>query len=121
MQTTKKFSKRRTIFSRNHTIKLSEFERAVYKTVRKIPRGKVATYAQIADMLNKPRAVRAVGSALNKNKFSDVPCHRVIRSDGMAGGYAWGSAKKIKSLRSEGMKITNNRVNLIFYGIKHNS
>ena len=78
------------------------FQRKVYDVVRKIPRGKVLTYKQVAEKIGNPGAVRAVGNALNKNRSKDVPCHRVIRSDGKPGGYYWGAAAKVKILKKEG-------------------
>lgn len=80
---------------------MTEFEKKVYDVVRTIPKGKAMTYAQVAVAIGNPLAVRAVGNALNKNRSKDVPCHRVIRSDGSVGGYAWGSAKKVKILKQE--------------------
>jgi len=79
----------------------------VYQAVRKIPRGKVRTYKEIARIVGHPRAYRAVGSALNKNPYRNVPCHRVVRTDGSIGGYANGTKKKIALLRKEGVKIKN--------------
>lgn len=64
----------------------------------------------------KPGAARAVGNALNRNVFSDVPCHRVIRSSGDIGGYAWGSPDKALVLKREGVEINNNRIDLELYG-----
>lgn len=87
----------------------------MYGEVKKIPRGYVATYAQIAQAIKAPRASRAVGNALNKNIFFNVPCHRVVRADGAVGGYAWGSEKKINVLRAEGVHIKDSRVDLSLY------
>ena len=81
------------------------FEEKVYRAVRKIPCGKVFTYAEVALAIGRPRSFRAVGNALNKNYNQSVPCHRVIRSDGKAGGYNKGVQNKIKLLKSEGLKI----------------
>lgn len=78
------------------------FQESVYKVVKKIPKGKVLTYKQVAEKIGKPSAYRAVGNALNKNRNKNVPCHRVIRSDGKVGGYAWGSKKKEEILKKEG-------------------
>lgn len=65
------------------------------------------TYAQVAAAIGNPRAVRAVGNALNKNPYApEVPCHRVIRSDGTIGGFASGSSKKEELLRSEGVHFS---------------
>jgi len=82
---------------------LTDFERAVYRATLAIPKGETRTYAQIAAAIGRPRAVRAVGNALNRNPFApDVPCHRVVRSDGSVGGFASGTAKKKRLLRGEG-------------------
>ena len=82
--------------------KLTKFQKKVYNIVSKIPRGKVLTYKEVARLAGSPRAFRAVGNTLNKNPFKEVPCHRVIRSDGKTGGYARGTEEKIKILRNEG-------------------
>lgn len=78
------------------------FKEKVYAVVKKIPRGEVLTYKQVAKRVGKPLAFRAVGNVLNKNKDPKVPCHRVIRSDGKIGGYRDGGLFKIKRLREEG-------------------
>jgi O-6-methylguanine DNA methyltransferase len=87
------------------------FAEAVWEATKKIPRGKVATYALIARAIKNPKAARAVGNALNKNPYAPiVPCHRVVRSDGSVGGFASGSKKKIALLTKEGVAIKNSRV-----------
>lgn len=78
------------------------FKQKVYAVVKKIPKGKVLTYKEVARRAGKPKAYRAVGNILNKNIDSKVPCHRVIRSDGKIGGYRDGTLFKIKRLREEG-------------------
>jgi len=83
----------------------SKFQTLVYAAAKRIPRGRVATYRAVAEAIGKPYAVRAVGNALNKNPFTSIPCHRVVRSDGTVGGYARGIKTKIKILRREGVKI----------------
>ena len=83
----------------------TEFQKKVYRVVKKIPKGKVMTYKQVARALGKPRAYRAVGNVLNKNIDLKIPCHRVIRSDGSVGGYRQGIKKKIELLRKEGLEI----------------
>lgn len=85
---------------------VTPFEQKVYNVVRKIPEGKTMTYGEVAAAIGRPRGARAVGNALNKNPFSfkdggDVPCHRVIRSDGSIGGFASGPRKKIQLLKQE--------------------
>lgn len=90
---------------------LTEFEKQVLVMVRKIPSGRVSTYAEIAKAISRPGAVRAVGNALNKNPDAPiVPCHRVVKSNGEIGGYARGIEKKIKLLNKEGVAINNNQV-----------
>ncbi len=63
------------------------------------------TYKEVAKMAGNEKATRAVGNILNKNQDLKIPCHRVIRSDGKAGGYNKGSQKKIEILKKEGIKI----------------
>lgn len=82
--------------------KLTKFQEKVYNAVKKIPKREVLTYKEVARMIGKPKAYRAVGNALNKNQFRDVPCHRVIRSDGKIGGYARGNKMKAELLKKEG-------------------
>jgi O-6-methylguanine DNA methyltransferase len=80
---------------------LSDFEKRVYEACKRIPRGSVVTYSEIARAIGSPRASRAVGNALNKNPFSSVPCHRVIRNDGSVGGFAHGTNRKVELLKKE--------------------
>lgn len=92
------------------------FAQRVYNLTARIPRGKVSTYKSIAQALKKPSATRAVGNALNKNPFApQVPCHRVIRSNGEVGGFASGSAKKILMLQKEGIAIRNGKIDLSIF------
>lgn len=78
------------------------FAQSVYAVVSRIPKGHTRTYKEVARLAGSPRAFRAVGNILNKNRSAAVPCHRVIRSDGTVGGFAWGSAKKKTLLQKEG-------------------
>jgi methylated-DNA-[protein]-cysteine S-methyltransferase len=95
----------------------SRFCQRVYAAVSRIPRGRVATYKDIAQAIGEPLAYRAVGNALNKNPHAPkVPCHRVVNSNGRLGGYAGGLAKKRKLLAGEGIKIVRGRVDLKHYG-----
>lgn len=85
----------------------SSFAQQVYAVTRRIPRGQVATYAQVAAAIGHPRAVRAVGNALRKNPTpGPIPCHRVIRSDGSIGGYIFGYRAKWALLRAEGVTVS---------------
>jgi len=78
------------------------FQRRVWDTLRRIPRGETRTYQDIARAIGAPRAVRAVGSACGANPVAlAVPCHRAGRSDGGMGGYAWGLQRKRKLLALE--------------------
>ncbi len=81
---------------------MTDFHKKVYDAVKKIPKGQVLTYKEVAKLIGRPMAYRAVGNALNKNPFKSVPCHRVIRSDGKIGGYARGTEDKINILKREG-------------------
>lgn len=81
---------------------MKTFSERVRDEVRKIPRGKTATYGEIASRAGSPGASRAVGSVLRKNFDLEIPCHRVIRSDGSLGRYNRGDAEKERLLREEG-------------------
>lgn len=70
------------------------FKEKILEVVKKIPKGSVLTYKQVAKKAGNPRGYRAVGNILAKNYDPKVPCHRVIRSDGKIGGYNRG--EKIK-------------------------
>lgn len=78
------------------------FQQAVWQELRRIPSGETRSYAQIAAAVGKPGAVRAAGSANGANHVSVlIPCHRVVRSDGNLGGYAYGLERKRKLLDAE--------------------
>ena len=75
------------------------FQRGVLQTARRIPSGSVWTYGQVARVIGKPRASRAVGQALGRNPVPIVvPCHRVVASDGGLGGYSGGGGLESKKL-----------------------
>lgn len=77
------------------------FKEKVLEIVKKIPKGKILTYSEVALKAGSPKAYRAVGNTLNKNYDSSIPCHRVIRSDGKLGGYNRGVNKKRELLKKE--------------------
>ena len=80
------------------------FQQAVWAELRRIPAGETRSYAQIAAAVGSPNAVRAAGSANGANNVAVlIPCHRVIRSDGTLGGYAYGLDRKEKLLKLEQM------------------
>mgnify|MGYP001560507025 CR=1 FL=1 len=88
-----------------------EFRDKIYKIVKNIPKGRVATYKSIAIAIGQPQTSRAVANALAQNFNPKIPCHRVIRSDGFLGGYNRGGlTHKAKLLRSEGVLVKNNHV-----------
>lgn len=97
-----------------------KFNEQVYAVVKTIPKGKVMTYKQVAEKLNST-AYRAVGQALKNNPDSqNIPCHRVIRSDGNIGGYFGKTSgekieKKIKLLENEGIKIKRGKISDFCY------
>ncbi len=87
------------------------FTDSVLRIVKKIPEGKVTTYGEIAKALGGRKFARAVGRALNRNPYPvKIPCHRVVRSDGLVGGYRNGIREKIRLLKKEGVKVKNNRI-----------
>ncbi len=81
---------------------LTSFQKKVYTVVKRIPFGETRSYTWVADKVGRPRAARAVGTALRKNPFTIVvPCHRVVHSDGSSGEYALGSDLKKRLLGIE--------------------
>ena len=90
------------------TLSGTKFQIKVWNYLKKIPKGKVKTYKQIAKAIGMPKAARAVANACGKNPYAPkIPCHRVIRSDGGLGGYSGrgGIKQKLKLLRSENVDI----------------
>jgi len=93
----------------------------VYHIVAQVPVGKITTYGDIARALGHPGASRAIGRILNKNPNPiTTPCHRVIKSDGKLGGYAFGKIRKKELLKKEGLcfigdsaaEFANHRISL---------
>ena len=80
---------------------MTEFQAQIYAVVKKIPRGETLTYKEVARLAGRPNAFRAVGNLLNKNYDSAITCHRVVRSDGMTGGYNRGTEEKARKLKEE--------------------
>lgn len=80
------------------------FTEKVLRVVARIPKGKTLSYAEVARRAGSPMAFRAVGSIMKKNYNKDIPCHRVIKSNGTAGGYNRGGTRaKLHKLRAEGV------------------
>jgi len=91
----------------------SELRRTVYLAIQKIPAGRVMTYGELAAHIGKPKASRAVGTALGKNPIPlIVPCHRVITSSGKLGGFSapGGVAVKTSLLEREGISLVKGKV-----------
>ena len=90
------------------TVDGTNFQIQVWSEISKIPFGKPKTYKEIAVSIGKPNSARAVANACGKNPYPiDIPCHRVIRSDGNIGGYSGdgGVKKKMQLLKSENFKF----------------
>ena len=91
----------------------------IYEAVKKIPKGKVATYGRIAELAGDRKMARAVGNALHKNPEPDgIPCFRVVNAKGeCSGSFAFGGQDaQAKRLREDGIEVVNNRVDLEKYG-----
>ena len=81
----------------------TDFQREVWQTLRTVPRGQTRTYTQLAEMIGKPSAVRAVASACAANGVALlVPCHRIVRRDGSLSDFRWSVSRKAKLLHLEG-------------------
>ena len=93
----------------------------IYEAVKKVPKGKVATYGQIAELAGDKKMCRAVGNALHKNPNPDlIPCYRVVNAKGeLAGEFAFGgSGAQRKLLEQDGIQFIGDCVDLKVYGIK---
>lgn len=89
---------------------MTSFHQKVLSIVSKIPSGKVLTYAQVAVLAGNPKASRAVGSIMAKNQDKNIPCHRVVKSDGSIGMYNGLRGKSKETiLKAEGVKFKGAR------------
>lgn len=87
-------------------LKGTDFQLKVWETLLKIPMGQLSTYGTIAHQIEKPNASRAVGTAIGSNPVAFlIPCHRVIQSSGIFGGYMWGNTRKTAIIGWEGAQI----------------
>lgn len=92
-------------------LKGTDFQLKVWETLLKIPIGNLATYGNIAKAIQKPKASRAVGTAIGKNPIAFlIPCHRVIQATGMIGGYMWGPIRKTAIIGWEASKINASNI-----------
>lgn len=93
----------------------------IYEAVKKIPKGRVATYGRIAEMAGEPKMARAVGNALHKNPDPEhIPCFRVVNAKGeLAGAFAFGGEQtQAKLLEEDGVEVIDGKVDLKKYGIE---
>lgn len=87
-------------------LKGTDFQLKVWETLLKIPMGQLSTYGTIAQQIQKPNASRAVGTAIGNNPVAFlIPCHRVIQSSGVFGGYMWGNTRKTAIIGWEGAQV----------------
>jgi len=106
--------------------KLSPYQQAILRILAEVPKGKVTTYGDLAKELSRrdpkrsPNASRAVGTTMRNNPCGpQIPCHRVIKSDGTVGNFRGGAKgavdEKILMLRDEGVNVTSGRIDLKKY------
>ena len=88
-----------------------KLQNLVYKKLCEVPKGRVTTYGELARAVGLENGPRVIGMFMNKNPYPGiVPCHRVIKSDGKIGGYAYGTESKTAILNMEGVRTKNGRV-----------
>ena len=112
----------KTMIAESYTLITDSPTKRIYEAVKRIPKGKVATYAQIAEMAGDRKMARAVGNALHKNPDPEnIPCFRVVNSKGeCSGSFAFGGLdEQAKRLREDGIEVVNNKVDLEKYGMKN--
>jgi len=86
-------------------------DKEIYKKLLEVPEGKITTYGELAKAVGFTNGQRAIGRIMNKNPYPVIiPCHRVVKSDGKVGGYAYGKEIKIKILKKEGIKIKDGKI-----------
>ena len=111
----------KTMIAESYALITDSPTKRIYEAVKKIPKGKVATYAQIAEMAGDRKMARAVGNALHKNPDPDnIPCFRVVNSKGeLAPAFAFGGEdEQRKRLEEDGVEVKDGKVDLKKYGIK---
>jgi len=86
-------------------------EQKVYKKLTEVPQGKVTTYVELAKAVGLKNGQRVIGQIMKKNPYPVIiPCHRVVKSDGKVGGYAFGEDIKTNMLQKEGIKIHDGKI-----------
>jgi O-6-methylguanine DNA methyltransferase len=110
----------RRMIAESYDIVTDNPTKRIYEAVKKIPKGKVATYGQVAAMAGNPKMARAVGNALHKNPDPDsIPCYRVVNAKGeLASEFVFGGAGvQAKLLKADGIVVENGKVDLKIYGM----
>ena len=111
----------RRMISESYSLISDSPTKRIYEAVKKIPKGKVATYAQVAELAGNKKMSRAVGNVLHKNPDPEnIPCFRVVNSKGeLAPAFAFGGEdEQRKRLEEDGVEVKDGRVDLKKYGIK---
>ena len=111
----------KTMIRESYEIITDNPTKRIYEAVKKIPKGSVATYGQIAELAGNKGMARAVGNALHKTPDPDnIPCYRVVNSKGeLSGAFAFGGANRQENLlKADGIEVVNGKVDLKVYGIK---
>ncbi len=86
-------------------------DKKIYKKLLEVPKGKITTYGELARAVGLKNGQRTVGKIMNKNPYPVIiPCHRVVKSDGKIGGYAYGEEIKSDMLTREGIVIKNGKI-----------
>jgi methylated-DNA-[protein]-cysteine S-methyltransferase len=86
------------------------FSEKIYLKLKEVPSGSITTYKDLSHAINS-KAYRAVGTAMNKNPYApEVPCHRVVNSNGSVGGFLHGTVAKIKILKKEDVKVKKGKI-----------
>ena len=86
-------------------------DKKIYKKLLEVPKGKITTYGDLAKAVGLKNGQRTVGKIMNKNPYPVIiPCHRVVKSDGKVGGYAYGEKIKSDMLTKEGIEIKNGKI-----------
>ena len=86
-------------------------DKKIYKKLLEVPEGKITTYGELAKAVGFTNGQRAVGKIMNKNPYPVIiPCHRVVKSDGKVGGYAYGDKIKTNMLKKEGLGIKDGKI-----------
>lgn len=86
-------------------------DKKIYKKLLEVPEGKITTYGALAKAVGLHNGQRVIGNIMNNNPYPVIiPCHRVVKSDGKVGGYAYGEKVKVNMLTKEGLEIKNGKI-----------